>query len=248
LTAATPITVAIRTLSLTAGVLICALGAAARQSNCGVKLDQLAQAPELFGFHLGMTFDQVTARVPQARFPPNDELGIARTTINPGFDPSFDKPSFAGVRTVSMDFLDGKLISLWIGYDESFKWQKLDEFVAGLSKSLNLSVAWPVKGAGRELVCEGVSVFASMIGGSPALRLIDQQAQAAIATRRQEVFAAKEAAEAAAAAVVIGDTRTKLFYPNDCDELDKVPEANRVSFKDKDEAEKAGYKRSRDCP
>ena len=213
-----------------------------------VKLEQLPQAAELFGFHLGMTFEQVSARVPQVRFPPADELGVARTTINPSFDPGFDQASFAGARTVSMDFLDGKLTTLWIGYDGSFKWQKLDEFIAGTSKDLNLPASWPAKGPGRELRCDSFSVFASMIGGSPALRIANDEALTRIATRREEVAAAKETAEAAAAAIVIGDTRTKLYYPNDCDEVDKVPVTNRVTFKDKEEAEKAGYKRARDCP
>ena len=156
--------------------------------------------------------------------------------------------SFAGARTVSMDFLDGKLTTLWIGYDGSFKWQKLDEFIAGTSKDLNLPASWPAKGPGRELRCDSFSVFASMIGGSPALRIANDEALTRIATRREEVAAAKETAEAAAAAIVIGDTRTKLYYPNDCDEVDKVPVTNRVTFKDKEEAEKAGYKRARDCP
>ena len=218
------------------------------QSPCNLKFDQLTQARELFGFHLGMTLEQVTARVPQVRFPMADKLGVAKTTINPGFDSSFDQASFAGARTVSMDFLDGKLTTLWIGYDESFKWQKLDEFLARLTKSLNLPAAFSVRGSGRELRCDGFSVFASMIGGSPALRITDEAAQQTIATRREEAEAAKEAAESAAAAVVIGDTRTKLYYPNDCDETDKVPEANRLTFKDKDTAEKAGYKRAKDCP
>ncbi len=218
------------------------------QSPCNLKFDQLTHGPEVFGFHLGMTLEQVTARVPQVRFPKADQLGVAKTTINPGFDSSFDQASFAGARTVSMDFLDGKLTTLWIGYDESFKWQKLDEFVAGVTKSLNLPAALSARGAGRELRCDGFSVFASMIGGSPALRISDEAAQQTIATRRKEAEAAKEAAEVTAAALVIGDTRTRLYYPSDCDEADKVPETNRVTFKDKDTAEKAGYKRARDCP
>jgi len=245
---AKPEVIAIRALSLSLIILLGALPATAQQATCAMKLDQLRQAPELFGLHLGMTFEQVTARVPQARFPPADQLGVARTTINPSFDPGFDQVSFAGARTVSMDFLDGKLTTLWIGYDGSFKWQKLDEFVAGASKDLNLPEGWPAKGPGRELRCEGFSVFASMIGGSPALRIANDEAQATITTRREEAEAAKEAAEAAAAAIVIGDTRTKLYYPNDCDEVDKVPVTNRVTLKDKDEAEKAGYKRAKDCP
>jgi len=245
---AKPITLATNALRLLLSAFLCALTAGAQQPACSLKLDQLTQAPELFGFRLGMTLEQVTARVPQARFPAADQLGVAKTTINPSFDPGFDQASFAGVRTVSMDFLDGKLTTLWIGYDGSFKWQKLDEFVAGAGKALGLPASWPTKGLGRELRCDGFSVFASMIGGSPALRISNDEAQATIFARRDEIAAAKEAAEATAAAIVIGDTRSKLYYPADCDEVDKVPAANRATFKDKDEAEKAAYKRAKDCP
>ena len=41
-----------------------------------------------------------------------------------------------------------------------------------------------------------------------------------------------------AAAVVIGDQRTKLYYPSDCSALSGIPELKRIKFKDKDEAEK----------
>jgi hypothetical protein len=221
--------------------------ATAQQPGCSVKLDQVSEAPELRGFRLGMTYEQVKARVPQVRFPPPDQFGVAKTTINPAFDPSFDKPSFAGVRTISMDFLDGKLVTLWIGYDESFKWQKFDEFVAGMSKALNLPTTWSANGLGRQLTCADFSAFASMIAGSPALRITNEAAQETIGTRRAEAQAAAEAAKATAEAVVIGDPRTKLYYPNDCDAVERLPEANRVSFKDKDEAERAGYQRAKVC-
>jgi hypothetical protein len=78
-----------------------------------------------------------------------------------------------------------------------------------------------------------------MIAGSPSLRISDDAAQEIIATRREEA--------AAAADVVIGDQTTKLYYPSDCVALTKVSETKRVKFKDKDEAEAAGYKLARDC-
>jgi hypothetical protein len=237
-----------KTLWLSFMIPLLAVIATAQQPTCSVKLDQVSEASELRGFRLGMTYEQVKARVPQVSFPPPDQFGVAKTTINPAFDPSFDKPSFEGVRTISMDFLDGKLVTLWIGYDGSFKWQKFDEFVAGMSKALNLPSLWPSKGRGQELTCADSSAFASMIAGSPALRITNEAAQETIATRRAEAQAAAEAAKAAADAVVIGDTRTKLYYPNDCDDVDSLPAANRVSFKDKDEAERAGYKRAKVCP
>ena len=231
----------------TLGLLLLALGtvttASAQQSSCSAKIDQLPDAPELRGFHLGMTYDQVKARVPQIQFGRADEFGVAKTSINPSFGPQFDKASFADVRTISLDFLDGKLVTVWIGYESTFKWQKLDEFVAGMSNSFNLPGAWSPKRGGQQLTCDGFSVFASVIAGSPSIRISDDAAQETIANRREAAAAAAEAAEAA----VIGDQRTKFYYLSDCSGREKVPEASRVIFKDKDEAEKAGYKLAKDC-
>jgi hypothetical protein len=216
------------------------IAASAQQPNCSMKIDQLPDSAELRGFRLGMTYDQVKARVPQIQFGQADQFGIAKTSINPYFDPRIDKVGFADVRTISLDFLDGRLATLWIGFENTFKWHSLDEFVAGMSKSLNLPVAWSPKRGGRQISCAGFSVFASLIAGGPDIRLTDEAAQETIATRREE-------AAAAADALVIGDQRTKLYYPTGCAELESIAEANRVRFKDKDEAEKAGFKLAKDC-
>ena len=85
--------------------------ATAQQSNCSLRLDRLPDTPELRGFHMGMTYDQVKSRVPQIQFGRVDEFGVSKTSISPFFDPRFDKASFADVRTISLDFLDGKLVT-----------------------------------------------------------------------------------------------------------------------------------------
>ena len=54
-------------------------GAAAQR--CSLKVDQLPNVPELRGFRLGMTFDEVKARVPQVRFGGADEIGLTKTSI-----------------------------------------------------------------------------------------------------------------------------------------------------------------------
>jgi len=178
--------------------------------------------------------------LPLVQFGRADPFGVMKTTFNPHFDPRVEKTAFPDVRTISLDFLDGKLVTLWVGYEETFKWPKLDEFVANFSKSLNVPADWPVKRNGRELTCDGFSLFASMIGGGPSLRITDKTAQEAIAARREEALVAEENQ-------VIGDIRTKSYYPADCEARDRVPQASRVIFKTKDEAEKAGYTLSKDC-
>ena len=238
-----PISNTKRTLWLLLVALTIASTASAQQSNCSLKIDQLPDAPELRAFHLGMTYDQVKTRVPPIRFGRADKFGLSKTSINPAFDSHFDQASFADVRTISLDFLDGRLVTLWIGYERTFKWQKLDEFITGMSKALNLPAVWSPKRGGQQVTCDGFSVFASVIAGSPGIRITDEAAQETIANRREEAAAAAEAAEVA----VIGDQRTKFYYPSDCSEREKVPEVSRVTFKDKDEAEKAGYKLAKDC-
>ena len=229
-----------KTLWLLVVALLSSIAAAAQQPTCSLKIDQLPDSAELRGFRLGMTYDQVKARVPQVQFGHTDQFGIAKTSINPYFDPRIDKSGFADVRTISLDFLDGRLVTLWIGFESTFKWESLDEFVAGMSKALNLPAAWSPKRDGRQISCAGFSVFASLIAGGPDIRLTDEAAQETIATRREE---AAEAADA----LVIGDQRNKLYYPAGCAGLESVAEPDRVRFKDKDEAEKAGFKRAKDC-
>src|SRR6476619_7882097 len=55
-------------------------------AQCTQKISDLPAAPELYGFHLGMTKEQVTTLVPQTHFGKTDHFGVAKTTINPGFD------------------------------------------------------------------------------------------------------------------------------------------------------------------
>ena len=212
----------------------------AQQPACTVKLDQLPDTAELRGFRLGMSYDQVRTRVPQVQFGRADQFGVTKTSINPLFDPRFDKASFADVRTISLDFLDGRLVNLWIGYESTFKWQTVDEFVTRMSQTLNLPATWPVKRGGRQLTCSGFSISASLIAGSPSIRITDETAQETIATRREEAAAAAEA-------IVMGDTRSKTFYPSDCDGRDEIPVPSRITFKNREEAEKAGYKLAKDC-
>ena len=221
-------------------LLFTAKAVSAQPPACTVKIDQLPNVAELRGFHLGMTYEQVKARVPQIQFGPADQFGVTKTSINPGFDRSFDQASFADVRTISLDFLDGRLVNLWIGYESTFKWQTLDEFVNGLSKALNLPAGWSVKRGGRQLTCDGFFVLASLIAGSPSIRFTDDPAQETIALRREEAAAAAEA-------MVVGDLRSKTYYPSDCDGREAIPVPSRITFKNKDEAENAGYKLSKDC-
>lgn len=220
-------------------------------AQCNLKLHDLPPAPELLGFRLGMTKDEIKARVPQTRFGRTDEFGVSKTTINPYFNESIDKSKFEGVRTISLDLLDEHLTSLWIGYDENYKVQSIDDFVKAISSSLKLVGTWSAsRGKGLQLKCSDFRVFVTTIAGAPSLRIVDNGAEETIAERRQ----AKEERDSAGAgtasgetAEIVGDKKAKVYYLPTCQSSVEISEANRVLFKNLEEAEKAGFKLAKGC-
>src|SRR5262245_16667435 len=236
-------------LVLLATLLFILTSTAFSQAPCTLKLADLPPSPELRGFHLGMTREQVTARVPQAVLPRADYICVPKTTINPSFDPKIDQTAFADVRSISLDFLDEQLTSLWFGYEATFKWKTVDEFVAGISDALKLPKTWQSwRGRGQQLRCADFTVIVSTVAQAPSFRILDEAAENRIAERRE----AREAQESAAAVDedgehVIADVQTKLYYTSECSPSKPIESKNQVTFKSAVEAEKAGYKKSKTC-
>jgi hypothetical protein len=225
-------------------ILICTASTLAQNSQCSLKLSELPAAPELMGFRMGMTTDQVKARVPQVLFGPLDEFAVSKTSINPDFDPRIDKASFAGVRTISLEFLDDRLMSLWLGYDGSFKWQSVDDFVKGISVSLRLPDAWVSwRTRGQRLRCADFQMTVSMLAEGPSFRILDDTAEQVLAARREAKEAeAEAAAEEEGLEELVGDKKGKIYYSNGCRPAKEIKESDRVVFKTREEAEQAGYK------
>lgn len=228
----------------------------ASQANnqCTQKLAELPAAAELFGFRLGMTKEEVKKLVPQTVFRKNDDLGVTKTTINPHFDSTIDITKFNGVRSVSLDFLDDRLISLWIGFEETYEVQALDEFAKVISQSLRIPLAWKSwRYGGKQMRCADFQITLQTVARGPSFRILDVAADDTIAARRQ----AKEESDSALAtaaenganvvAEIAGDRKTKTYYPNGCDAVKEVTAENRIVFKSVEDAEKAGFKVSKRC-
>src|SRR6185295_389984 len=144
------------------------------EAQCTQKLSALPAATELLGFRLGMTKEEVKGHVPQTKFGKTDNFGISKTTINPYFDPNIDKTKFESVRSISLDLLDERVTSLWIGYDETFKVQDIEQFAKMISASLKLSGTWSAwRGRGQQLRCSDFQMFVTTIAGGPSLRIVD---------------------------------------------------------------------------
>ncbi len=232
-------------------LLVSAVSVCAQDTKCTLKLAELPDAPELFGFRMGMTTVQLKQRVPQVTFGRADDFGVLKTSISPDFDPQMDKASLAGIRTVSFDFLDGKLTSLWLGYDGSFKWKTVPEFVSGISQTLHLPGVWQTwKVRGQQLKCADFQLTVSLVAEGPSFRIIENAAEETVAARRlakEEQDAAAQEAEATEQSEIVADAKARLYYLDGCQPPSELKPENRVLFKTKDEAEKAGYKAAKAC-
>jgi hypothetical protein len=236
-------------------IVLVVLGGSAAAAQCTKKIAEIPAAPELLGFRLGMTKEQIKAHVPQTKFGRTDDFGVSKTTINPYFDATIDKIKFEGVRSISLDLLDERLTSLWIGYDEEYKAKNVDQFVKLISQSLQLPAAdWSSwRSRGQQMRCADFQLIIQMVAGGPSLRVLDVAADETVAQRRQakeeQAAMADTAAEQAEEAPpeIIGDKKAKTYYLGTCRPEKEIVEANKVIFKTTDEAEKAGFKLARNC-
>jgi hypothetical protein len=222
-------------------------------AQCTKKMSELPAAPELLGFRLGMTKEQIKARVPQTRFGQADPFGVSKTTINPYFDETIDKTKFESVRSISLDLVDDKLTSIWIGFDETFKAPTAAEFIKLISQSLQVEGNWSSKSRGQQLRCADFQLMVTTVAGGPSFRLVDTAADDLIAERRQAKEEQDSLAEAGASSEngepteIIADKKSKTYYPNGCQPAKEIDEANKISFKTAAEAEKAGFKAAKNC-
>ena len=229
-------------------VLLYATSVFAQEQKCTLKLSELPESAELFGFRAGMTSDQVKTKAPLVVIPRPNVFGVSQTSMSPDFDPKFDKAAFAGVRTISFDFVDDRLTSLWFGYDSTFKWQTVPDFVKGISQSLRLPDGWTSwKSRGQRLVCSDFQMTVMPLGEGPSFRISDSNAEQLIAARR-EAQEELEAASGEAAVEIIGDKQGKIYYTEGCQPATAIKDSNRIVFQSVEEAEKAGYKPAKHCP
>lgn len=224
-------------------------------AQCTKNAAELPAAPELLGFQLGMTKEQVKAKVPQTVFGRADHFGVAKTTINPYFDPTIDKTKFESVRSISLDLLDERVTSIWIGFDETYRVKTIEDFVKVISQSLQLTGTWSSwRSKGQQLRCADFQLIVTTVAGSPSFRLLDVASEDVVAARRQAKEEQDAAAESApdasgdeAAEEIVGDKQSKTYYPNGCQPAKEIAGASRVTFKSVADAEKAGFKAAKNC-
>jgi hypothetical protein len=184
------------------------------------------ESPELRGFRMGMTQAAVLARLPGVTVEKPDKFGLARlrlSIIDPsslmkpspkdkGVEPDISAgptegsafvlvsarfPALKGVRKLQMRFIEGRLSYLQVTYDDSIKWDSVEQFVETVTTNLKLPQEWktPAESEGsqeKELRCEGFVLSANMgdtsdINSGPELILQDLAAWNAMSKKQLDL-------------------------------------------------------------
>jgi hypothetical protein len=151
----------------------------------------LAQAPVIRGIRLGMTAEQVLAQIPGAESDSNLLAGLSRdyfgsrsSSVVPG-NYATAKEKFAGISSINVTFLDGRLVSLYIQYAGP-EWRSNAQFVARLAEVLSLPSigSWKPSNNGLALMCDGFEIWGR--GNPPVIAMKDLKADTAKVVRERE--------------------------------------------------------------
>jgi hypothetical protein len=157
-------------IALVLGVMSAASGQTANTGAGECKLTR-AQAPAIRGIRLGMTVDQALALFPGAEEGnylrtqlSRNHFGFQSSSLSPGQYES--KERFMGVDGMTMNFLDGGMVSFSIRYNGP-EWRSNEQLAAKVAEALRLpgSESWKPTSNGRAITCNGFEV--SVQKGSP---------------------------------------------------------------------------------
>lgn len=152
----------------------------------------LIKKAQLRGFHLDMTAAEIRSRLPGFRLPAADSSGYARAIIR--FSKTEPAPQFLhGVITVVFDFVDGRVSYIGVVYDNSIKWNSLEQFTRQVSRTLGLPEQWQSYSSNgtpqKMLRCEKLRFVSAMLragkSSAPALFLVDDTGIDKLVARRQ---------------------------------------------------------------
>ncbi|HBB97582.1 MAG TPA: hypothetical protein DC054_19550 [Blastocatellia bacterium] len=170
-----------------------------KSPKCTLGMDH---APELRGFRLATPQQTVLAKFPGVSIEKPDKFGLARlrlslidsaaviratatrdkgvqadTSARPEEGSAFvldgaKFPALKGVRRIELRFIDSRLSFVLVAYDDSIKWDDIDDFVGTVSKALSLPAEWKTpaeaggEGSEKELRCDAFAISAN-VGNDP---------------------------------------------------------------------------------
>lgn len=153
------------------------ISAAAQQavsssSQCNLSINR---APELFGFRLGMTVDEVRARYANLKVSSPDAWGDSTGSVDPAENSRAQKNYkwlLTNISSVNLDFYQGKLSYVGLIQSPSMNWSDLRGYTANLSRAFGLPEAWTdyeKMGGVKQLKC---GTFDLLVFNDPAAAIL----------------------------------------------------------------------------
>lgn len=145
-------------------------------SGCSVpcKLNP-SNAPELRGFRLGMTLDEIKRKYP--KLPPisANEYGLSKLYFDrtPKPQQSYNEFNFInadfydelkGTRRVYLELVDNQIAAIKVVYTDEIPWKSDEEFIRKTAESLNIEGTWSNNDGYRSLQCADSLFFHAGIG------------------------------------------------------------------------------------
>jgi hypothetical protein len=154
--------------------------------------EDIAKTFQLRGLRFGMKTAEVISKISGLKVPTSDEFGHAMAPIKLAALARIN-PTFKGLMGGAFEFVDGKLSSMFLVYDDSVNWNGPDEFLARVSESLSLSDYWqtnPVNPRLKSTQCRNLQFTGGFqfIGGEsrPFLMVRDTNADSLVTNRETE--------------------------------------------------------------
>lgn len=147
--------------------------------------------PTIRGLRLRMTASQFAVLYPRAKIENRDILGFVEKSIN-----GHDDSRLKGVSSLVAGFLDGRLYSINVFYENQIEWAGIDEFVRQFSAATGLPLKWDgLTNSSRSLGCKGFSVFAVMLSGTQVIHISDTVISREYVKRLEQLKARQRALE-----------------------------------------------------
>lgn len=166
----------------------------------------MAQSPQIRGLRLGMTEQQLLALFPGSREDKTilaelsrapTRFGAASILIRP--DNYASKADFAGMGSMDIRFLDGRVSGFRVSYNKP-EWKTVDEFIAKVSEQLSLPTGdtWePFVGLDNQLKilkCSGFEINAFMGLKGSNVNYLEMRDTVAVETLKERKAKAREKA------------------------------------------------------
>lgn len=132
-------------------------------------------APELRGFRLGMTLDEIKKKFPNLPPIAANEYGLSKiyfdrtSKVEQSYrefnfiDANFID-AFKGTRRVYLELADNKVAVIKVVYTDEIPWKSEEEFIRRTAESLNIPGTWSMGSGYNTLQCQNSLMFHAGIG------------------------------------------------------------------------------------